>query len=86
MSAEEVRIAIENLEFSKQEFAANLDVARAIWQRYPDLVEAPKFPVQFLQSFQSREHKEPGNPDACYWDSELVATGILVQKPAQSQN
>lgn len=76
MSSEEVKAAIDNLESSKEEFATHLETARALWRKYPALVEAPEFPAQFIESFRKLEHREPG-VDIEYWDRELVCTGIL---------
>ncbi|MBV9762093.1 MAG: hypothetical protein JO340_16130 [Acidobacteriaceae bacterium] len=59
------------------EFAHNLQTARVIWQRYPDLVEAEEFPEPFRSAFLRDQGEEPHARHINVWDAQLVETGVL---------
>jgi len=44
-----------------RQFAAELDIARSMWQQHPNLVEAPGFPEYLLESLRTEGDAEPGD-------------------------
>jgi hypothetical protein len=64
-----------DLAFSNEliDFAISLEVARGLWRKYPELVEAPKFHPVLRAVFVDQTEHEPR--DACYFCDEVLQPG-----------
>jgi hypothetical protein len=56
------------------DFASNLETARTMWRKWPEVVEAPKFPEQFRAAYVEETGREPDD-DCGIAGEEVFETG-----------
>ena len=61
------------MESEREEFARNLNLARAMWRKYREMVEAPEFPEPFRTAFVNETDCEPDDLDEGVGGDDAVA-------------
>ena len=66
--------ALERLmEMERAEFAQNLDIARGMWRKHREMVEAPEFPEPFRTAFVNANECEPDDPEDGFGGEDALA-------------